>query len=65
MNKMFTLTLPVDNVMKSPAQNFQQQYFGNFLLSFSGSLYEHHPPRSFGLLLEKLISSFTIFMLAL
>ena len=38
MNEIFTLTLPVDNKMKSPVQNFQQRYLGNgrnFLVFFS------------------------------
>ena len=44
MNKIFTLILPVDNMMKPSVQNSQQRYVGNarnFLVSFSCSLYEH------------------------
>ena len=44
MNKIFTLVLPVDNMMKSPVQNLQQWYVGMFLPALL--LYEHRPPMS-------------------
>ena len=44
MNKIFTLVLPVDNMMKSPVQNLQQWYVGMFLPAVL--LYEHRPPMS-------------------
>ena len=54
MKKIFTQILPVDNVAKSPVQNFQQRYVINawpkflsfFLPQLLRSLYENHAPMS-------------------